>query len=311
MGVGIKTFQKLAKDKGHYGAVMYQGLGEDPAVAEKFQAARQRRISQTNSVGGGEFGDQTLNVVATAALYTDPDVSRFVNALAIKATLAASEPLKTNDGKERFSGAFEIHILKADVPTMHCFIFYRKQAEAVIKRLHKDLKKGNVPGMECFEESGITLGQTGLTKPYSRYGPGGEPYLHGNSDGEGGLDPTKDWKSYKIPIQFPETPEFSDYKAGNPALVTHLDDVASLSFNDLTALLCEMELPELETQSKVKFINTLRANVDSLDSLATKLRINGDEEQARIVDCVETLLNMNTVYDVQNTKTAEFWRTFK
>ncbi|MDB2685854.1 hypothetical protein N9Y42_01475 [Mariniblastus sp.] len=141
--------------------------------------------------------------------------------------------------------------------------------------------------------------------------PGGEPYLHGNSDGGGDLDPTKDWKSYKIPIKFPETPELSDYKAGNPALVTHLDDVASLSLDDVTALVCEMELPELETQSKFKFINTLRANVDSLDSLATKLRNNGDEEQARIVDCVETLLNMNTVYDVQNTKTAEFWRTFK
>ena len=163
----------------------------------------------------------------------------------------------------------------------------------------------------ALKSLGIPLGQTGLTKPYSRYGSGGEPYLHGNSDGGGGLDATKDWNSYKIPIQFPETPEFSDYKAGNPALVTHLDDVASLSFNDLTALLCEMELPELEPQSKVKFINTLRANVDSLDSLATKLRINGDEEQARTVDCVETLLNMNTVYDVQNTKTAEFWRTFK
>ena len=311
MGVGIKTFQKLAKDKGHYGAVMYQGLDADPAVAQKFQAARQRRISQTNNMGEGNFGDQTLNVVATAALYTDPDVSRFVNALAIKATLAASEQLKTNDGKERFCGAFEIHVLKADVPTMHCFIFYRKQAEAGIKRLHRDLKKGSVPGMERFEALGITLGQTGLTKPYSRYGPGGEPFLHGNSDGEGGFDPTKDWKSYKIPVQFPKTPQFSDYKSGNPGLVTHLDDAASLSFNDLTDLLCEMELPELETHSKVKFINTLRANVDSLDSLAAKLRDNGDEEKAKTVDCVETLLNMNTVYDVQNTKTAEFWRTFK
>ena len=311
MGVGIKTFQKLAKDKGHYGAVMYQGLVADPAVAQKFQAARQRRISQTNNMGEGNFGDQTLNVVATAALYTDPDVSRFVNALAIKATLAASEQLKTNDGKERFCGAFEIHVLKADVPTMHCFIFYRKQAEAGIKRLHRDLKKGSVPGMERFEALGITLGQTGLTKPYSRYGPGGEPFLHGNSDGKGGFDPTKDWKSYKIPIQFPKTPQFSDYKSGNPGLVTHLDDAASLSFNDLTDLLCEMELPELDTHSKVKFINSLRANVDSLDSLAAKLRDNGDEEKARTVDCVETLLNMNTVYDVQNTKTAEFWRTFK
>ena len=70
-----------------------------------------------------------------------------------------------------------------------------------------------------------------LVKPYSRYGPGGEPYLHENSDGEGGFDPTKDWKSYKIPIQFSEAPEFSDYKAGIPASVTHLGDVASLSFN--------------------------------------------------------------------------------
>lgn len=311
LGVGIKTFQTLAKGKGHYGSVMIQRLSDDTAETEKFHAAKHRRISHSDEAGGNSFGDQTLNIVATAALYTDPDVSRFVNALAIRAMLVASEQLKLNDDKERFAGAFEIHVPAALVPTMHFLIFYRERAEAGIKRLHEDLIKGNIPGMERFDELGIKLGKTGLTKPYSRYGPGGVPYLHGNSDGKGGLDQSKDWKCYKIPIEFPDTPQFGEYKCGNPALATHLDDVAGLSASDLTQLLCEMELPDLDTLSKTKFSGLIRANIDSLDSLAAKFNTEGDGDKAKAVESIDAVLNVNTVYDIQNTKSAEFWRSFK
>ena len=310
-GIGIKTFQKLANDKGQYGAVMYQGLESDEDTVEKFHSAREHRISRSAGTGEGNFGDQTLNIVAGAALFTNPDISRFINTLAVKAQLAAYEQLKINDGKERFAGAFEIHSIKADVPTMHFFIFYRESVEAQIRKLHNDLKQGNLPGMESFEKSGVLLGKCGLTKPYSRYGPGGKPYLHGNSDGEGGLDPAKDWKSYKVPLQFPDTAEFSDYQAGNSALATHLDDSADLPFNDLAALVCELELPELTTQAKVNFIDDLKANFNSLGSLASKFRNEGDQARAHAIESAEALLNMNMIYDVQNTKSAEFWRNFK
>ena len=290
---------------------MYQGLGDDAATIEKFQDARQHRISRSTGAGAGNFGDQTLNVVAGAALFTNPDVSRFINSLAVKATLAASEQLKNDDGKERFAGAFEIHAIKADVPTMHCFIFYRESVEAQIKKLHKELKRGILPGMESFEKMGISLGQFGLTKPYSRYGPGGKPFLHGNSDGKGGFDSDKDWKSYKVPLQFPNTPEFGDYHSGNAALATHLDDCADLPFNDMAALLCELELPELTTYLKVQFIDELKTSLDDLVSLAGKFRSEGDEPKAIATESAIALLNMNTIYDVQNTKSAEFWRNFK
>lgn len=150
-----------------------------------------------------------------------------------------------------------------------------------------------------------------LTKPYCRYGPGGKPYLHGNSATDGQLDSTRDWKSYKVPLQFPDTPEFGDYKAGQPALATHLDDCAALPFNDLVALICELELPELATLAKFKFIDQLKKNFNSLDSLADDFRNAGDEAKANAVESAAALLNMNTVYDVQNTKSAEFWRKFK
>ena len=290
---------------------MYQELGDDASTVEKFQDARQHRISKSAGAGDGGFGDQTLNVVAGAALFTNPDVSRFINSLAVKATLAANEQLKNNDGQERFAGAFEIHSIKAEVPTMHCFIFYRERVEARIKQLHKELKRGSIPGMECFEKLGISLGQFGLTKPYSRFGPGGKPYLHGNSDGKGGFDSAKDWKSYKVPLQFPDTAEFSDYHSGNSALATHLDDCANLPVNDLAALLCELELPEISTQLRVKFIAELKTNIEDLDSLASKFRDEGDESKAIATESAAALLNMNTIYDIQNTKSAEFWRKFK
>ena len=310
-GIGIKTFQKLAADKGQYGAVMYQRLNDDAATIEKFNEARKQRLSVSSEGGEGNFGDQTLNVVAGAALFTDPDVSRFINSLAIHATRAAFEQLKVDDGKGRFAGAFEIHSLKAEVPTMSCFIFYRASVEGHIKRLHKALKAGTIPGMEAFEKLGITVGPFGLTKPYSRYGPGGEPYLHGNSDGEGGLDESKDWKSYKVPLKFPDTASFSDYKAGNSALATHLDDTAGLPFKDLAALVCEMELPEASIHGKLMFTNDLKVNYNSLDSLAAKLKDEGEEAKAKAAGLMASLLNMNTIYDVQNTKSAEFWRNFK
>ena len=155
---------------------MYQSLGNDPAAIEKFQNARQHRISRSAGSGEGNFGEQTLNVVAGAALFTNPDVSEFINSLSIKAMLAAHEQLNNDDGKERFAGAFEIHAIKADVPKMHCYIFYRESVEAHIKQLHKQLKQGSLPGMDSFEALGISLGQFGLTKPYSRFGPGGTTY---------------------------------------------------------------------------------------------------------------------------------------
>jgi hypothetical protein len=309
--MGIKTFQKLAKDKGYYGAIMYQALEGDSDTVGKFQSARRNRISPSAGTGEGNFGEQTLNVVAGAALFTDPDISRFINTLAIKATLAAHEQLKINDGKEPFAGAFEIHSVKADVPTMNCFIFYRESVEAQIRKLHSDLKKRNLPGMESFGKSGVVLGKCGLSRPYSRYGPGGEPYLHGNSDSAGGLDPSKDWKSYKVPLQFPDTPNFSDYRVGNSALATHLDDSADLPLDDLAALVCELELPQLKTHAKVNFIDDLKANSDSLGSLASKFRNEGDEARASAIETAKALLNMNLVYDVQNTRSAEFWRKFK
>ena len=225
--------------------------------------------------------------------------------------MAAHEQLGGDDGKELFAGAFEIHAIKADVPTMHCFIFYRSIVEARIKQLHKELKRGTLPGMECFEKLGITLGQFGLTKAYSRYGPGGKPYLHGNSDGEGGLDESKDWKCYKIPIKFPDNAEFSDYRAGNSALATHLDDSAELPFNDLAALICELELPGLSTQQRFRFVSDLRMHFDDLDSLIATYRADGDESKALATETAASLLNMNMVYDVQNTKSADFWRMFK
>ena len=290
---------------------MYQRLKNDAAIIEKFKEARKQRLSISAEGGEGDFGDQTLNVVAGAALFTDPDVARFVNSLAIHATRAAFEQLKVDDGKERFAGAFEIHSLKAEVPTMSCFIFYRASVEARIKRLHKALKGGTLPGMENFEKLGITVGQFGLTKPYSRYGPGGEPYLHGNSDGQGGLDETKDWKSYKVPLKFPDTARFSDYKAGNSALATHLDDSAGLPFKELAALVCEMELSDASIHGKLMFTNELKVNFDSLDSLAKKFADEGEEAKRKATVLMASLLSMNTIYDVQNTKSAEFWRNFK
>ena len=290
---------------------MYQRLGNDAQTIAKFQTARKDRLSQSAESGESSFGDQTIDVLAGAALFTNPDVSRFINSLAIKATLAANEQLNHEDGGERFAGAFEIHAIKADSPKMHFFIFYRSTVEAHIKQLHKELKQGSVPGMESFEESGISLGQFGLTKPYSRYGPGGKPYLHGNSDGEGGFDAAKDWKSYKVPLQFPNTAEFSDYHSGNSALATHLDDCAGLPFNDLAGLICELKLPEFSTQQKVKFIGELRMNFDDFGSMAAGFRTEGEEERADAIETAAALLNMNTIYDVQNTKSAEFWRNFK
>ena len=290
---------------------MYQDLGSDPAALKKFEKVRQQRISRSAGADGGNFGDQTLDVVAGAALFTNPDVSRFINSLAIKATLAANEQLKVDDGKERFAGAFEIHSIKSDTPKMHCFIFYRASVEAQIKKLHKQLKQASLPGMECFEQLGISLGQCGLTKPYSRYGPGGKPYLHGNADSEGGLDPAKDWKSYKVPLQFPDTAEFSDYHAGNPALATHLDDCADLPLKELASLVCELELPELSTLPKLKFAEELRMNIGNLSSLASRFKDEGEQQKAIATESVGALLNMNTIYDVQNTKSAEFWRKFK
>lgn len=79
----------------------------------------------------------------------------------------------------------------------------------------------------------------------------------------------------------------------------------------IKALICELELPELATLAKFKFIDQLKKNFNSLDSLADDFRNAGDEAKANAVESAAALLNMNTVYDVQNTKSAEFWRKFK
>ena len=82
IGIGIKTFQKLANDQGHYGSIMYRSASVGSAVSDDFHQARQRRIKP--HVAGhspGDFGTQTINVVAGAALFNDLDVARFVNCL--------------------------------------------------------------------------------------------------------------------------------------------------------------------------------------------------------------------------------------
>ena len=59
------------------------------------------------------------------------------------------------------------------------------------------------------------------------------------------------------------------------------------------------------------FTNELKVNYDSLDSLARKFKDEGEDAQAKATELMASLLNMNTIYDVQNTKSAEFWRNFK
>ena len=67
----------------------------------------------------------------------------------------------------------------------------------------------------------------------------------------------------------------------------------------------------IRDRAKVKFVDELKANFDSLGSLASKFRNEGDQARAHAIESAEALLNMNTIYDVQNTKSAEFWRNFK
>ena len=94
-------------------------------------------------------------------------------------------------------------------------------------------------------------------------------------------------------------------------MATHLDDTAGLPFKDLAALVCEMELLEASIHGKLMFTNDLKVNYNSLDSLAAKLKDEGEEAKAKAAGLMASLLNMNTIYDVQNTKSAEFWRNFK
>ena len=100
-------------------------------------------------------------------------------------------------------------------------------------------------------------------------------------------------------------------KRGRWPLATHLVDTAGLPFKDLAALVCEMELPDASIHGKLMFTNELKVNYDSLDSLASKFKDEGEEAKLKATELMASLLSMNTIYDVQNTKSAEFWRNFK
>ena len=58
-------------------------------------------------------------------------------------------------------------------------------------------------------------------------------------------------------------------------------------------------------------MSDLKMNVDSLDSFAAEHKAEGDQARVNAIEAATALLNMNTVFDVQNTKSAEFWRNFK
>jgi len=313
LGTGIKTFQELANNKGHYGSIMFQGKPDSKSDIEAFQNTRKQRISPANAMSeDASIGVETINVVASAALFTDPDVSDFANSLCMQAMLAASEQLENNDGKERFCGAFEIHTLKTENPTMHFYIFFREKVEGRIRQLHKHLKQGTLPGMNKFADSGIEVGKSGLTRPYSRSGPGGKPFFHGNrGDGEGGFDPNRDWKGYKVPITLPDKPQFGDYRDGNPALSTHLDKAASIPLSEFAPLLIDLEIPDLDTLERNRLTNHLKNHTGDLDALAERFAQEGHDDRALVAKLTNRLLNINTIHDVQKTNSAEFWRTFK
>ncbi len=315
-GIGIKTFQELAKEKGRYGSVMFKRAANDNEEA-MFLNAKKRRITVANSQRAVSLGEQTVDVVAGAVLFTDPDVSRFVNALAIQAILATADQLDSearlaaNQKRERFNGAFEIHSIKSDKPTIHFYLFYRTVVEPRIRQLHKALKSGSVPGMERFGDLGVVVGKSGVTKPYSRRAPDGR-LLHGNAgNGENGFDLESDWNGYKIPIELPNIPQFEDYHDGNPALTTHLDEAANLHIRNLASLLIETEMPELATSGKSQFANELIAESENLGELQSKFLQHDHADRARVTSLAARLLNVTTIYDVQNTNSAEFWRTFK
>ena len=316
-GIGIKTFQKLAGDRGHYGSVMIQKATSNGEADELFEQNKKSRISRTIDVAGdgsgaSSMGEATLDVVAQSALFIEPDLVRFINSLAIFAMLSASDQLENDDGKECIAGAFELHTVKANVPTMHFYVFFRQHGESRIRRLHTCLVNQLLPGMVEIQELGVSVGQSGLIPPYSRRGPGGEPFLHGNKgDGPDGYDPNRDWQGYKVPITFPNTFQFKDYSDGETALSSHFDQCANISFSDLVNLLLEIERPNSEFSEQFRYAAKLQQNVGKLESFAQAREKSGDQILARVAAMALKLININTVYDIQQTKSAEFWRKFK
>ncbi len=313
IGIGIKTFQKLADDKGHYGSIMFRSAVDDGAVSDDFHQVRRRRINP-NVVGQSEeeYGLQTLNVVADAALFTDLDVSRFVNSLAIYAMLEAANQIRVGQDTGSFLSAFEIHTVKQDQPTMAIYLFFRKHKRSRIEQLHLDLQRRTVPGMEEFAGLGISMDQPGLTGPYLRTGPGGKPFLHGNKgDGPRGMDPDSDWRGYRVRLTFPDTPQFDGYADGNPGLTSHLDDAANIPLAQLTDLVIALKAQGMEAAEKSRIQSLIKSNSGSYEKFREVSQQPTDSIEHQIASDVDDLLDINMIHDVQKTGSADFWRNFK